>query len=62
MENKTIVGFEVDKEFKDRIIKAGKDYKVNGIPLPLKLCGFCRSATEILVREVGGGKIKWQEK
>lgn len=52
MPNKTIVGFEVDKEFKDRIIRAGKNYKVNGIPFPLKLSGFCRMATEILMRKV----------
>ena len=52
MPNKTIVGFEVDKEFKDRIIKAGKHYKVNGIPFPLKLSGFCRMATEILMGKV----------
>ena len=56
MEKKTIVGFEVDEEYKKRIIKAGENYKVNGIPFPLKLSGFCRIAIEMLIRKVEEGK------
>jgi len=56
MKKKTIVGFEVDEEYKKRIIKAGENYKVNGIPFPLKLSGFCRIATEMLIRKVEEGK------
>jgi len=57
MSNKTIVGFEVDEEFKERIIKAGKHYKANGISFPLNLSDFCRMATEVLMK-----KIKEEEK
>ena len=52
MQTKTIVGFEVDEELKKRIVKAGQNYRVNGIPFPLKLSGFCRIATEMLIRKV----------
>jgi hypothetical protein len=51
-QKRIIIGFETTEEFKSRIIKAGKNYKVNGIPFPLKLSAFCRMATEILMRKV----------
>ncbi len=58
MRVKTIVGFEVDKKFKDRIIEAGKKFKIDGVNYPLKLSGFCRIATEKLLKEIEEGRSK----
>jgi len=49
--NKTIIGFEVDKEFKERIIEACKNFKIDDVSYPLKLSGFCRIAVENFLRE-----------
>ena len=52
MPKKVNVGFEVDQEFKARLVNAGKLYRTNGIPFPLKLSAFCRMATEMLLKKV----------
>lgn len=49
---KVIIGFETTKEFKEKLIKAGKEFKIDGVPYPLKLSGFCRIATEKLLKEI----------
>ena len=50
--DKEIIGFEVNKEFKDRIIEACKNFKIDGVSYPLKLSGFCRIAVENMLREL----------
>jgi len=52
MPNKTIIGFEVDESFKQRIIKSAENFKLDGVNYPLKLSGFCRIATEKLLIEL----------
>jgi len=49
---KVIIGFQTTKEFKERVIKAGEKFKVDGVNYPLKLSGFCRIATEKLLKEI----------
>lgn len=58
MPNKTIIGFEVTEEYKERIIQAGNNYKIDGVSYPLKLSGFCRIATEKFLREVENKEVK----
>jgi len=60
--DKEIIGFEVDKEFKDRIIKACKNFKIDGVSYPLKLSGLCRIAVENFLRELNKKETRWQEK
>jgi len=52
MAKKTIIGFEVDESFKQRIIRAAKDFEIDGVNYPLKLSGFCRIATERFLKDV----------
>ena len=54
MPKKIIIGFQADEEFKKRLIKAGKIFKIDGISYPLNLSGFCRIATEKLLMETEG--------
>jgi len=49
---KTIIGFEVNKEFKERVIEAGEKYKIDGVANPVKLSMFCRIAVAKLLNEV----------
>ena len=49
---KIIVGFQVYQDFKQRIIEAGKKYKIQGISNPLNISQFCRIAVAKLVSEV----------
>ena len=51
MSKKIIIGFQADQEFKERLIKAGKIFKIDGVNYPLNLSGFCRIATEKLLVE-----------
>ena len=51
MPKKIIIGFQADQEFKERIIKTGKIFKIDGISYPLNLSEFCRIATEKLLTE-----------
>ena len=52
MPKKIIIGFQADKDFKERLIQAGKNFKIDGVFYPLKLSGFCRIATEKLLKEI----------
>ena len=52
MPKKIIIGFQADKEFKERLIKAGKVFKIDGVKYPLNLSGFCRIATERLLYDI----------
>lgn len=52
MSKKIIIGFQADQEFKERLIKAGKVFKIDGVNYPLNLSGFCRIATEKLLKDV----------
>lgn len=51
-DKKKIVGFEVDKEFKDRIDRACKQFKIDGVSAPVKFSMFCRIAVEKLLKEI----------
>ena len=52
MPKKIIIGFQADQKFKERLIKAGKEFKIEGVSYPLNLSGFCRIATEKLLKDV----------
>ena len=56
MPKKIIIGFQADQDFKEKLIKAGKKFTLEGIPYPLKLSAFCRIATEKLLKEIEGKK------
>ena len=43
---KVIIGFQTSTEFKQRVINAGMNYKIDGVPYPMKLSTFCRVAVE----------------
>ena len=49
MPKKVIIGFETSKEFKQRVIKAGKQYKIDGVGNPVNLSMFCRIAVAKLI-------------
>ena len=49
---KIIIGFQTGTEFKKRVVKAGKNYKIQGISNPVNLSMFCRIAVAKLVSEV----------
>ena len=53
---KVIIGFETTKEFKERVISAGKTYKIDGVTTPVKLSMFCRIAVAKLLKEVEHNK------
>ncbi len=55
---KVIIGFQTSKEFKQKVIEAGKKFKIDGVNYPLKLSGFCRIATEKLLKEIEEGRSK----
>lgn len=55
-DKKEIIGFEVDKEFKERVIKAGKKYKIHGLINPVTLSMFCRIAVNTLLNEIEKGE------
>lgn len=52
---KVVIGFETNKEFKERVIKAGKNFKIDGIASPVSLSLFCRIAIARLLNENGIG-------
>ena len=56
MPKKIIIGFQADQDFKEKLIKAGKKFTLEGISYPLNLSGFCRIATEKLLKEIEGKK------
>jgi len=49
---KVIIGFQTSEEFKDRVIKAGENYKIDGVPYPMKLSAFCRVAVERFLYDI----------
>lgn len=51
-QKKVVIGFETSTEFKDRVIEAGKSYKIDGVFSPVNLSMFCRIAVAKLVNEV----------
>ena len=55
--NKVIIGFEVDQKLKDRIVEACDNFKIDGVTYPLKLSGFCRIATENMLRELNQKEV-----
>ena len=61
MKDKEIIGFEVSKEFKDRVIKAGKGYKIDGVSNPVNLSMLCRIAVAKLVSEIEREERDWLE-
>ena len=58
IKDKVIIGFEVDQKFKDRIIEACDNFKIDGVSYPLKLSGFCRIAVENMLRELNQKEVK----
>lgn len=52
MPKKIIIGFQVTKEEKERMIEAGKKFEFDGVSHPLNLSGFCRIATERLLYDI----------
>jgi len=49
---RVIIGFQTGTEFKDRVIDAGKNYKIDGVSNPVNLSMFCRIAVAKLMNEV----------
>jgi hypothetical protein len=49
---KIIIGFQTGTDFKKRVVKAGKNYKIDGVNNPVNLSMFCRIAVSRLVNEV----------
>jgi len=48
---KVVIGFETSREFKERVIEAGKNYKIDGVANPVNLSMFCRIAVAKLLNE-----------
>lgn len=46
---KVIIGFQTNEEFKERVIEAGKRYKIQGVLNPVNLSMFCRIAVSKLL-------------
>jgi len=51
-QKKVVIGFETSTEFKDKVIKAGKNYKIDEVSSPVNLSMFCRIAVAKLLNEV----------
>jgi len=49
---KVIIGFQTSEEFKQRVIEAGRKYKIDGVDNPVKLSMFCRIAVAKLLNMV----------
>ena len=50
--SKVIIGFETSKEFKRRVIEAGKQYKIDGVSNPVNLSMICRIAVARLISDI----------
>ena len=50
--SKVIIGFETSKEFKQRVISAGLNYKIDGVSNPVNLSMFCRIAVAKLLNQI----------
>ena len=50
--SKVIIGFETSKEFKQRVIEAGKQYKIDGVSNPVNLSMICRIAVARLISDI----------
>ena len=61
MSKKVIIGFQTNEEFKDRVIKAGKGYKIDGVSNPVNLSMLCRIAVARLVSEIEIEERDWLE-
>ena len=55
---KVVIGFETSKEFKERVIEAGKNYKIDGVANPVNLSMFCRIAVAKLLNGVENKEAK----
>ena len=49
---RVIIGFQTSTGFKTRVINAGKEYKIDGVPYPMKLSTFCRVAVEKFLLDI----------
>ncbi len=59
MPKKIIIGFQTSEEFKKKVIKAGKKYKMDGMSFPVNISMFCRIAVRALLNKIKkeeGGK------
>ncbi len=57
MPKKIIIGFQTSEEFKNRVIKAGLNYRINGVLQPVNLSMFCRIAVARLLSEIGQKEV-----
>ena len=49
---KVIIGFQTGEEFKARVIRAGRNYKMDGVSNPINLSMFCRIAVRALLNKI----------
>ena len=49
---KIIIGFQASEEFKEKVIEAGKNYEMDGVPNPVNLSMFCRIAVRTLLNKI----------
>jgi len=49
---KVIIGFQTSVEYKEKVIEAGKGYKVDGVKMPMNLSTFCRVAVERFLYDI----------
>ena len=54
MSKKVIIGFETSKEFKQRVVEAGLNYKIDGVSNPVNLSMICRIAVARLISDIEG--------
>ena len=59
---KKIIGFECSQEFKDRAIKAGQNYQIDGNKQPVSLSMFCRIAVANLMYDIENSEKKKENK
>jgi len=49
---KIIIGFQTSEKFKQRVIEAGKQYKIDGVSNPVNLSMICRIAVARLISDI----------
>ena len=49
---KIIIGFQTSEKFKQRVISAGLNYKIDGVSNPVNLSMFCRIAVAKMLNQI----------
>ena len=52
MPKKIIIGFQTSEKFKQRVISAGLNYKIDGVSNPVNLSMFCRIAVAKMLNQI----------